>query len=55
MKGLFVSHVTAVNAAGGTGGHSLWTVLISMASSLPSVNDRDGIRAACFFLFFKTP
>ena len=55
MKEAFISHVTAGNAAGGTGGHwRLRTVLlISVASLLPSVNDKDWLCAIGFSLFFK--
>lgn len=55
MKEALVSHVTAVNAAGGTDGlWRLWTkLLISMASSLPSLSDKDWLCAVGFLFFFK--
>ena len=51
VKEVLISHVTAVNAAGGTDGLSrLWTkLLISVASSLPSLNDKDWLCAVGFF------
>ena len=47
MKEALISHLTAVNAAGGTDGHwRLWTkLLISIASSLHSLNDKDWLCA----------
>ena len=55
VKEVLVSHVTAVNAAGGTDGHwRLWTkLLISMASSLHSLNDKHWLCAVGFLFFFK--
>lgn len=51
VKEVLISHVTAVNAAGGTDGlWRLWTkLLISVASSLPSLNDKDWLCAVGFF------
>ena len=52
VKEALISHVTAVNAAGGPDGHwRLWTkLLISVVSSLP-LNEKHWLCAVGFFVF----